>query len=146
MAFHFSLEVLLRLRRSVEHQQELLLTKANHEVNLVRTQIANIDECLTSLAGHVERNLNEGLSASELHFDNERGLVLRARRKNLEQELHQKEAQWTARSKGFQDARRDREVVETLYRRQFQLFRQADLRKEQRRMDEEFLLRNRFRS
>lgn len=129
---------------SQEHQEELLLQEANHELSLVRRQIAEADALLESLADRVQHELRDGSTGAELHFDNECGVALLERRKVLEREAVQKEKLRLEKLDSFRAARRRREVVETLRQHQFQLYRQEENRQDQRQLDDLFLLRRNF--
>ena len=144
MAFHFSLEALLRFRRSLERQQELLLQEANYQVSLIRRQIADIDLLLASRAAQTRQELRQGVAAAELHFGEDCESMLRHHRKHLERQALQKEELRRERMEALKAARRGREVVETLRQQQFQVHRQDETRQEQRRLDDQFLLRRNF--
>jgi flagellar export protein FliJ len=145
MAFRFSLQPLLRFRKSVEHQQELLLQEANHQVARARHQIESVDGCVAEMAAREARELNSGVSAAELQFEDLCRSVLLEHRRQLEKVLAQREDIRVHRSQAFHTARRQREVVDTLRQHQLQLYRHEEKRKEQRYLDELFLLRQEFR-
>jgi flagellar export protein FliJ len=144
MAFVFSLEALLRFRKSLEHEEELLLQEANYQLSLVQRHISDVDSQLESLHKRLQQELQQGLSAAELHFRNECGVTLLQHRTRLEQEAVQKEKLRRERLESFQVARRGRELVETLRQHQSQLYRQNEMRQEQRRLDDQFLSRRSF--
>jgi flagellar export protein FliJ len=141
MAFRFSLQALLRFRKSVEHQQELLLQEANHQVARVRHEIESVDGCIAEMAARGTRELTSGVSAAELQFEGLCRSVLLQHRRQLEKALAECEEIRVHRSQAFHQARRQREVVDTLRQNQLQLCRQEEKREEQRYLDELFLLR-----
>jgi flagellar export protein FliJ len=143
MAFRFSLHALLRFRQSVERQQELLLQEANHQVALARAAIEAVDGRMAEMAAKGARALDCGVSAAELQFEEHCRSVLVEHRHQLERTLAQREDIRARRSQEFHQARRQREVVDTLRWQQLQLYRQQEKRKEQRYLDELFLLRRR---
>ncbi|MBZ5597373.1 MAG: flagellar export protein FliJ [Acidobacteriia bacterium] len=144
MAFRFSLQTLLQFRKSVEHQQELLLQEANHQVTRVRHEIEGVDGFMAEMAARRARELDSGVSAAELQFENLCRLVLLEHRRQLQRALAEREEVRVNRSQAFHEARRRREVVDTLRRHQLQVHRQEQKRKEQRYLDELFLLRREF--
>jgi flagellar export protein FliJ len=145
MAFVFSLEALLLFRKSLEHQEELLLQEANYQLSLVQRQISEVDSQLESLQKLLQHELQQGLSAAELHFRNQCGVTLIEHRRRLEQDAVRKEKLRRERMESFQIARRRREVVETLRQHQWQLYRQNETRQEQRQLDDQLLSRRSFR-
>jgi len=141
MAFHFSLAALLRLRKSVEHQQELLLQQAQQRVNACRQEILATDIATAELDRASAQSLQLGTSAAELQLDSFYRSQLRQRRDLFDQELTQREEFRAARQLALQKARRQREAVENLRRRQLEAYLQDQARREQQRLDEMFLQR-----
>jgi flagellar export protein FliJ len=144
MAFRFTLHALLRFRQSVERQQQLLLQEANHQVALVRREIEVLDGHLGAIAAHDAGELENGVRAAELQFQLLCRAILLGHRRQLETTLAQREEVRISRSQAFHEARRQREAVETLRQLQWQAYQQGQKRKEQRYLDELFLLRRAF--
>lgn len=144
MAFRFTLDVLLRVRQSVERQQELLLQEANQRLAGLRRRMEEVDAQLAQLTARKMRQLESGFSAAELQFDLLCRSVVLQQRAALEQEMAQAEAMRDARREIFREARRQREVIDTLRTHQLQAHRQQEMRQEQRRLDDMFLLRQAY--
>jgi flagellar export protein FliJ len=144
MPFHFPLETVLRFRRSQERQQEILLQEANHRVTIVRQEVNRIEGSLATVISRLEFQLREGMTAAEIQFGHLTCSELIRLRKQLEKDLIAREQERAHSMKLFQQARRQREVVETLRRQKLQLHRQQENRQEQRRLDDQFLLRREF--
>jgi flagellar FliJ protein len=144
MTFRFSLQALLRFRKSMEHQQELLLQEANHQVARVRHEIESVDQCMAEMTAREARELDSGVSAAELQFEGLCRSVLLEHRRQLEKALAEREEIRVRRSQAFHQARQQREVVDTLRQNQLQTYRQQEKRAEQRYLDELFLLRREF--
>jgi flagellar export protein FliJ len=144
MAFQFPLEVLLRVRLGVERQCELLLQEANLRVAMLRQQIADSDHERKTMVARQRLHFESGLSAAELQFDALCHTVLLDRRSVLEKQVS--DAQVFRRSclEDFQQARRQREVMDTLRRHQLEIYRQQEARQDQRRIDDLFLLRRAY--
>lgn len=146
MAFRFSLAGILRFRRSVEHHQELQLLAANQKVAQVRQRMVEVDRDATASWTRQAQLLRNGLSAAEIHFELQCRATLGQRRQELEQELLCQEKIRDERRLAYQAARKSREMVDTLRERQFQLYRQQQVREDQRQLDDLFLLGRRRRS
>jgi len=144
MPFHFPLEVVLRLRQSTEHQQELLLIEANLQVTRLDQQIRGLDKQSASSSSRRAHQLETGLKGAELHFELACVSALRARRRELERQLAEAEEVREARAREFREARRQRETMETLHNQQHELHRQHQERQDQRRLDEMLLLRHTY--
>ena len=121
----------------------MLLQQAHHCVLRLQRQIEDIEAQVTGRLVREAQNLKSGLSAAELQF----GLLcrsrLRERRHALEKELSEALAVHTARAEMFREARRKREAIETLRQRQFQVYCRESARRDQRQLDDLFLLRRR---
>ena len=141
MAFRFTLQALLRLRQGLEHQRELQLQEANFQVALARAEILDLDRWRTELAARNADLMRSGLSAAEIQFSGLCREALLTHRRELEKELALREQVRAERSREYQQARQQREVMDTLRQRQLQLYRLKETRQEQRRLDELFLLR-----
>ena len=141
MAFRFSLRVLLRLQKSVERQQELLLQLANAQVAQVTRQIEQVERWAQAYGNLQAQELQAGLDAAELHFEERCQEVLEDYRKSLAAELLKVKRACAERRAAFEEARRQREVTDSLRERQLQAHRTEERRREQRQVDDLFLLR-----
>jgi len=146
MAFRFSLEVLRQLRASQERQQELLLAKANQRVLLLEQQIAHLETLIHYACEEELRKLEKRVAASEMQFDIYCRSLLAQQKSGLQKELASALTLRERQREAFWQARRRREILESLRAHQLERFRQEEKRKEQRCADEQFLLRSHERS
>jgi flagellar protein FliJ len=144
MAFRFPLETLLRVRQGLERQHELRLQEANHRVAMLRQQIEDTHTEMQNISARRQPQLESGISAAELQFDVLCRSVLSERQHALEKQLVEAEALRHVRSEEFLQARRQREVIDTLRRHQLQNYQQEEARQDQRRLDDLFLLRRSY--
>ena len=144
MAFTFSLHAVLHLRQSLEHQQELRLRAANQHVARVRQLIEQMDLHRARLQLLQGNELTAGTTAAEMRFgllcDGE---ILR-HRWELEQQLVRLQQLRDQQREIFQQARRARETLESVRDRQLLMHQKQAARREQRNMDDLFLLRRNF--
>ena len=111
MAFQFSLETLLRVRRSLERQQELKLLHAVRQVLSTMQEIETVQHSITQIKkSSKEVSLAAAISGAQLHFDVLRCAVLEERRKQLAKLLSEQEALRAQCQKEFQAAHRERGV------------------------------------
>jgi len=146
MLFQFSLESVRKLRHSQERQQELLLAKVNQQVSRLQQQIADIETRIRRSSEEERQKLENRVAASELQFDLVCRSLLSQQKCALEKELSSALTLRDTQREAFRQARRRREVLDTLRTHQLELLRREQLRREQRRADEQFLLRFRLRS
>jgi len=139
VAFHFTLDSLLRLRRSEQRQKELFLQSAHEQVRRIEREVEVIAEAARQNAA--ESKSAVGISGAEIQFGESRGAVLDERRWQAEQRLRAAQAQQAAAAQAFQRAWQRREALETLRERERQSFALAESRAEQRRQDDLFLQR-----
>jgi flagellar export protein FliJ len=144
MAFRFPLEVLLRVRQSLERQHELRLQEANQRVMMLRQQIEDVHSEAENILTRRRPQFESGISAAELQFDVLCQSVLTERQHGLEKQQVEAEALRHTRSEEFLQARRQREVIDTLRHHQLQDHQQAEARQDQRRLDDLFLLRRAY--
>jgi flagellar export protein FliJ len=144
MAFRFPLEVLLRVRQGSERQQELRLQEANLRVAALLRQIEDVHSGMENIEARRRSQLESGISAAELQFDVLCLSILTERQHAVERELVEAGAHRHSCAEGFQQARREREVMDTLRRHQLQDYYQQEARQDQRRLDDLFLLRRAY--
>jgi flagellar export protein FliJ len=139
MAFRFSLDGLLRMRQSLERQQELLLLEANHHVRKLEQQKDDLNAALAASAKQEMEGLASGLSAAELQFELLCRSALMQKRGKLEKDIADARAAREIRVAALRQARQQREVIESLRRRQCELYRRVESRQQQREVDDLFL-------
>lgn len=144
MPFRFPLEAVFHLRQSLEHQQELRLRAANQQVLKVRHLIEQIDEQTLQAQLQFSQELSGGTTAVEVCFALSRETALRSLRRDLERELARLENLRDQHQRIFQEARRQRETFESLRNQQLREYERDQSRREQRRLDELFLLRQTY--
>ncbi|PYX90111.1 MAG: flagellar export protein FliJ [Acidobacteria bacterium] len=141
MAFQFKLDALLRLRRSLERQQELLLVASNYEVRQMQQRISNVEDWLIALGQEDGRSMSAGTTAAELQFN----LILKSafskHKSELQKQLLRLETVQKQSRAALEEARRKREILENLRDQQFRVYRMQQARDEQRAIDDFFLMR-----
>ena len=141
MPFHFSLQSVLHLYESLEHQQELRLRAANQQVSRVRHAIEQLDAQKQQNRMQQSRELQAGTTGAELEFERATELALDRRRGELDIELARTQQLRDEQQRNFRQARRRRETLSSLRETQLHLYQREAARREQRRVDDAFLLR-----
>jgi len=144
MPFHFPLQTVLHYRQSTEHQQELKLRAANQQVARAQHLIEQMDLQTKELRSMEMEELSSGTSAAELQFGLLREAAMRRRRREFEQQLTQVQQLRDQQREIFQQARRARETLESLRDQQLSLYKKDAARREQRNLDDLFLMRREY--
>lgn len=144
MAFHFPLQAVLQYRKSLEHQQELRLRAANQQVARVRHLIEQMDLRRQQLQSTQERDLSSGTTSAELRFGLQLEAELQRHRLTLQQQLVALEKARDLQREIFQQARRARETLESVRDHQLLLYKKEAARREQRGLDDLFLMRREY--
>jgi flagellar export protein FliJ len=144
MAFHFPLQAVLHFRESMEHQQELRLRAANQQVARVRHLLEQIDARRQDLLDTQTKRLGSGMTAVELQFELLCATELLRHRRELEQQLVRLQQVREQQRELFQQARRARETLEAVRDQQLRLYKKEATRREQRILDDMFLLRREY--
>lgn len=139
MPFRFSLDSVLRLRRSQQKQQEIFLERANKRVSLLLEELRMIAEEFAQAAA--PGKFTTDARASELHFNQSRRQTLESRRRQIEQLLLKAREEQSAMAAELRKMWQAREVVETLRHREHQAYMLEQERSEQRTQDDWFLSR-----
>jgi flagellar export protein FliJ len=144
MPFHFSLQAILHLRQSLERQHELRLRAANQLVARVQRLIAQLDERQNALRGNQAQALHAGTTVAELRFTLSCESMLLQQRRDLERELTRLQKLRDEQQKVFQYARLQRETLASLRARQLHEYEREAARRQQRQLDDLFLLRRAY--
>ena len=146
MAFHFSLEAVLRLRRGQERLERLKLEAILSEQAKTRARLAELTQSHFELRRHFQQELGSGLVGSELQHEAMRGAKVASLRVALRKLLAELDQQRWAQAQIFAKARQNREVLENLRLRKLNLYRIEQRRHEQQELDDLFLMRQGIRS
>ena len=144
MAFRYSLQSLLRLRESLERQEENRLFAVAAEVARLRAQIAHLREENANVKRRELDALETGSGvAATLQFiaiceEAAAGLC-----RKLHLGLESAERRRLAQLAVYQAARQKREILEGLRDRQATVYRMGAAHREQQSLDDSFLLRYR---
>jgi flagellar export protein FliJ len=142
--FRFPLAVVLHYRQSLEHQQELRLRATNQQVARVRRAIDNLEQRMRDAKLQNTGQLHAGTTAAELRFSLIKESALHQQRQQLLRELVRVENLRDEQQKIFQQARRERETFESLRDSQLREYELEAMRREQRQLDDLFLLRRAY--
>jgi flagellar export protein FliJ len=146
MKFHFSLEAVLRLRRGQERAERLKLEAIIFDQAKTRAQWEKLTQSHFELRRQFQRNLGNGLVGSELQYEAMREAGVTALRVSLSARLEELDQQRRAQAQIFKKARQHREVLEDLRLRKLDLYRIEQGRREQKELDDLFLMRQGMKS
>jgi flagellar protein FliJ len=141
MAFHFSLDAVLRMWRSREKFERLRLETIAAKIQRLRQEIEAIQQASRDDRRNLAGTLSEGMAASQLQFaalctDGQRRF-----RDLMEKQVAELVKQHEVQRKIFEHARRQRETLENLRSRKLDAYRADEARRAQQAMDELFLAR-----
>jgi flagellar export protein FliJ len=141
MAFRFPLQTVLRIRRSLEQQEEALLVLINREIQAGISKLEKMDRAVSVLRDNRSSTVASGCTSAELSFFGDCiNAVLRSRTR-LHSKVDELRKLGALQRERFENCRRQREVVETLRSKQLAVYREQEMRKEQREIDDLFLVR-----
>jgi len=144
MAFRFPLEAVLHFRQSLEHQQELRLRAANQLVARVQGLIQQVEVRREEIRSAQVEELAAGTTAVELQFELLCATELVRQRRELEQQLARLKQLREQQREIFYQARRARETLEAVRDQQLRLYQKKAGRRQQRSLDDLFLLRRQY--
>jgi flagellar export protein FliJ len=141
MAFHFTLEQVLRVRESIERREELVLQRAEMEVARVRRRIEELTELLASIDRRREESLKKPLKAYELQgMDAEMNAATDARLAllgTLKTVEELRDAQLTV----YRTAHNGRQMLTDLEEEKRMEYEKEQTRAQQKRLDDLFAAR-----
>jgi flagellar export protein FliJ len=140
MSFRFALAPLLRLRQSIERQRTLQLRDASLQVVRAEEGLAQIDHALAASIQSDAQELKSGRTAAEIQFSALVRENLLQYRENLQVEVRKLVLRRHQAVSEYQQAFREREVLEALRTRLRQSYDREQLRREQQQLDAAYLL------
>ena len=146
MPFRFSLTELLRLREGIERNQEIMLTTAHQAVRKLEQEIKELHSALGSPPYDHTMIEGERNTGAELQFRVQCENELRRHCVQLQQRLVIAEQDRDIRAASYREARREREILDTLCEEEWQRYRCSQSRREQQEADDLYLSRMRSRS
>jgi len=141
MAFRFSLESILQLRRSQEQMERLKLEAIIWEQRQMRARLEGVIERSLESRRRFQQELAGGLTGSELQFQAMRQENTASVRMSLEDHLLELERSRQAQILVFQKFRQRREILENLRLRKLEVYAREQSRREQQELDDLFLMR-----
>lgn len=144
MRFRFTLEGLLRVRKSLEKQEEQKLAVAVGEVRRLTTLLENVRGQIRSSDASMEKRLAAGARGADLHLLCLERVLLERREQTLAPLRASALAEMQKQQANLQTARRERKVLDTLREKQLHHFVLTETRREQQRLDDAYLLRRSY--
>ena len=128
----------------MEHQQELRLRSANQLVARARHALEQIDDRIGQTHILSSEYLIKGTTGAELLFLETSEAALHRQRQEVQQELERCQHVRDQQERVFRQARRERETFETLRGQQLRGYLLDQARREQRQLDDLFLMRKTY--
>jgi flagellar export protein FliJ len=144
MPFHFTYQVLLRLRLSLERREQLRLEVVAQEIVRERQQLEALDQEHAAAGRLLAQAMVNGATGAELQFEATCAAARTHRRETIQQRLSELGRLRQAQQAALLRARQDREILESLRCRQLEAYRTMQIRREQQSLDEQFLLGRNF--
>ncbi len=140
MPFQFSLEPLLKLRKSYERLERLHLLGIVAIMVRVREELSALDTESGDARRRLQETLASGLAGVEIHLEAACEKLRADRRQGLNSRLADLAQKHEKQRLVYLNARRKREILENLRDRQWDDYRRTQDRREQRDLDELHLL------
>ena len=142
MAFHFTLEAVLRFRQSLEDRELLRLQTLLVRRSALLHDLEQLRQASLNLQAETKRAmLPRPMPAVEIHFAMARLHGLERQQQVIREQLHELEGAIREQRSRFERERRNCEALEALRDAQLRDYRLAQRRREQVRLDELHLLR-----
>jgi flagellar export protein FliJ len=141
MAFRYTLQLLLRVRQSLERQEEQRLYAAAAVVAQLRAKLEQLERDRLNAKRAVLQQMSEGTFGSTLQFVADCDAAAAFHCARLQAELVDAEHRRLEQLDVYRQARQKREIFEGLRDQQKAVYDQERARREQELADEAFLLR-----
>jgi flagellar FliJ protein len=138
MAFKFSLATLLRVRQSIERQEELALQEILVKIAAVQRRIDTLANDLARTRQKLEEEMRQTLSAGEIDAITRQIEAALGRRQELVESLEELQRQREAQTRKFQAAHQRRRTLSDMHDSQLETYLQERARAEQKFVDDVF--------
>jgi flagellar FliJ protein len=141
MAFHFSLESVLRIRGIVEEQEERMLQRILFEIGQTVEGIKSINAELAGSDASREAEVFKPVAGFNIHVAYERMMKLKEKRKELEEKLEKLEQLRDRQLLVYAGARRNREMLTDMCEEKRGLYETDMARRDQKNLDDNHMSR-----
>jgi flagellar export protein FliJ len=141
LAFRFTLASLFRLWQSRERYERRKLESLAARVAALCAEIRRVELVSAEARRAAGARLGAGIAAAELHFATQCEHSRQELLEKLGERLKDTENERLAQMAVYQAVERQMKILENLRRRQYETFRVEENRREQKHLDELFLLR-----
>jgi len=145
MSFRFRLQTLLRLQRSLEHQEENRLHACVARIARLQTDLRSWEESRLQRRANVWTDLQAGQPGAVLQWSGLWEERVRLHENELRRQLDLAEQARQEQLKLYRAARQKREILESLKERQETAYTSEFLRRVQQDLDEAHLMRSFYR-
>jgi flagellar export protein FliJ len=145
LAFRYRLEILLRLQRSVEHQEENRLLACAARIASLKNELQQWEEARLTRRNNVWADLEKGAPGTFLQFAALWDRAVSLHEKEILEKLHAAEKAREEQLHVYRAARRKREVLESLRHREETTHNSELLRRIQRELDDAHLEQSAYR-
>lgn len=145
MSFRFPLQSLLRLRKSLEKQEEMKLQALNGHLARVRQDVATVEQQERNERYDLDGRMQSGVSGAEILLALAHRRFRQQQRQKLLREQRRFEEEHSIRQLAYRKVRQKREILSNFRERRLTAFTFEQDRRWQDSLDELLLLRRRFR-
>jgi flagellar export protein FliJ len=146
MAFHFTLNGLLRLRQSLERAELQKLQAIAGNIARARAELESVEKQINERRRAFDELLAVGLTGAEWQFEIASKASLHALQSALMKNLAELEAKRTVQQASYVRAHRQCEILLNLQERQLAAYKLEEARRAQQRIDELFIMRTVYNS
>jgi flagellar export protein FliJ len=139
--FHYPFQSVLRLRQSLERQEEQRLFAIAATVARLRAEIEEWEHSRMELKRIASQEVTAGSAGALMQFATLRDASAAEAQLKLQSELVDAEQQRLQQLRVYQEARQKREILEGLRDRQEETYDREAARREQEQADDSFLIR-----
>ena len=141
MPFHFPLESVLRLRKSIERREEMLLQAAQLELARVRRRVDELTDEMAKACEEREKALRNPTTASRLQLMQADIDAAIEAKQTVFETLQTLKLKRDTQMKAYKAAHNGRQVLSDLLAQQRSLYDQEQLHRQQKQVDDIFAVR-----
>jgi flagellar export protein FliJ len=141
MAFHFSLDAVLRHRTTIEEREEAALQRLIFEIAQILDDLERIQESLLQTDAARRAEILKPSIGLDFHASYGEINALKQRREELQERMRKLEQARDEQARVYKAARQNREIISSIHDKQRDDYELSVTKREQRTLDDNYLAR-----
>jgi len=143
VSFRFSLQPVMRLRESLERRERMRLLLLGSQITQMRQRLQGLEQEKETVRQQLSTQLMRGIAGTDFCLATSEIAAFEQRKDVLARQIVALEEKRREQQNAYQEAQRQRKILDNLRDRYLQTYRLEQSRRQQQQVDDLFMLRRR---